>query len=219
MRELSLAPLGPDPSVEEVWRVAYKERARGSVWADEYGSAGADDAPRLPAAVDLQNTFCIAGFELFVAAAARVDDNRRLCEFIYRNLGAITQIVRSTRTRRCRSSTRPGSSTQDGPPRRTRSSRPRTWRPAAGGHPAPEPRVEQLRRALLAATRALGRGREVRADDLAVPRDARRDRPRARLRGRGGVFFHGIARASRSRLPGEGRDDARPSTTRCSARR
>ena len=40
--------------------------------------------------VDVQNTFCIPGFELFVGGAsgtAAVDDNRRLCDFIYRNLG------------------------------------------------------------------------------------------------------------------------------------
>ena len=45
-------------------------------------------------AVDVQNTFCIPGFELFVAGRSgtgAVDDNRRLCEFIYRNLGTITQ--------------------------------------------------------------------------------------------------------------------------------
>jgi nicotinamidase-related amidase len=42
-------------------------------------------------AVDVQNTFCTPGFELFVPGAP--DDNRRLCEFVYRNLGAITEIV------------------------------------------------------------------------------------------------------------------------------
>jgi nicotinamidase-related amidase len=45
--------------------------------------------------VDVQNTFCIPEFELFVggrSGIAAVDDNRRLCEFIYRNLDVITQI-------------------------------------------------------------------------------------------------------------------------------
>jgi nicotinamidase-related amidase len=45
--------------------------------------------------VDVQNTFCIPGFELYVggeSGTGAVDDNRRLCEFIYRNLGRITQI-------------------------------------------------------------------------------------------------------------------------------
>ena len=44
----------------------------------------------------MQNTFCIPGFELFVggrSGTGAVDDNRRLCEFIYRNLGAITRVI------------------------------------------------------------------------------------------------------------------------------
>jgi nicotinamidase-related amidase len=45
--------------------------------------------------VDVQNTFCIPGFELFVggrSGTAAVEDNQRLCEFIYHNLSSITQI-------------------------------------------------------------------------------------------------------------------------------
>jgi nicotinamidase-related amidase len=45
--------------------------------------------------IDLQNTFCIPGFELFVGGRSgmgAIDDNRRLCAFIYRNLHLITQI-------------------------------------------------------------------------------------------------------------------------------
>jgi len=52
-------------------------------------------------AVDLQNTFCIPDFELFVAGRSgrgAVEDNRRLCEFIYRNLPTITQIFPSLDT-------------------------------------------------------------------------------------------------------------------------
>lgn len=41
--------------------------------------------------VDVQNTFCTPGFELVVPGA--VDDNRRLCEFIYRNLSLLTTLV------------------------------------------------------------------------------------------------------------------------------
>ena len=42
-----------------------------------------------------------SGFELFVggrSGTGAVDDNRRLCEFIYRNLGTITQVVPSLDT-------------------------------------------------------------------------------------------------------------------------
>jgi nicotinamidase-related amidase len=104
MRELPL-PAHFDPDrVGEVWRVPYEDRAHGaSAWAAEHslGSA-ADDSFRLCVlAVDIQNTFCIPDFELFVAGRSgtgAVDDNRRLCEFLYRNLGEITQIFPSLDT-------------------------------------------------------------------------------------------------------------------------
>jgi len=94
-----------DPSrVGEVWRVPYEDRAReAAAWADEHGlGRAADDAIRLCVlAVDIQNTFCIPDFELFVAGRSgtgAVDDNRRLCKFLYRNLGEITQIFPSLDT-------------------------------------------------------------------------------------------------------------------------
>jgi nicotinamidase-related amidase len=46
--------------------------------------------------VDVQNTFCIPGFELFVggrSGTGAVDDNQRLAAFIYRNLHCITAIA------------------------------------------------------------------------------------------------------------------------------
>ena len=82
----------------------YEERAREArVWADLHAlrPAAGDSVRVCLLAVDVQNTFCIPGFELFVAGrsgTAAVDDNRRLCEFIYRNLGTITQIVPSLDT-------------------------------------------------------------------------------------------------------------------------
>ena len=90
--------------VGEVWRVPYEERAReASAWADEHNlGRAADDSFRLCVlAVDIQNTFCIPEFELFVAGRSgtgAVDDNRRLCEFLYRNLGEITQVFPSLDT-------------------------------------------------------------------------------------------------------------------------
>ena len=45
--------------------------------------------------MDVQNTFCIPGFELYVGGRSgkgAIDDNQRLCEFIYRNFDVITQI-------------------------------------------------------------------------------------------------------------------------------
>ena len=46
--------------------------------------------------IDVQNTFCIPDFELYVGGRSgrgAVEDNTRLCEFIYRNLGNITHIT------------------------------------------------------------------------------------------------------------------------------
>lgn len=104
MRELPL-PSHFDPSrVGEVWRVPYEDRARDAeAWAQTHGlRPAAEDSFRLCLlAVDVQNTFCIPGFELFVAGRSgtgAVDDNRRLCAFVYRNLGTITQIFPSLDT-------------------------------------------------------------------------------------------------------------------------
>jgi nicotinamidase-related amidase len=104
MQELPLPPHFEPERVGEVWRVPYEERARdGRSWGSEHALRPAvDDSFRLCLlVVDVQNTFCIPGFELFVAGRSgtgAVDDNRRLCEFIYRNLGRITQIVPSLDT-------------------------------------------------------------------------------------------------------------------------
>src|SRR5215211_6432919 len=89
-----------DPDrVADVWRVPYEERAaEAAAWAREHDlRPAADDSFRLALVlVDVQNTFCVPGFELFVggrSGTGAIDDNRRLCEFLYRNLDAITQIL------------------------------------------------------------------------------------------------------------------------------
>lgn len=85
--------------VGEVWRVRYQERvAEAARWAREHSLEPASSDRRRIALllVDVQNTFCIPGFELYVAGRSgtgAVDDNRRLCKFIYRNLGLITRII------------------------------------------------------------------------------------------------------------------------------
>src|ERR671910_2447030 len=106
MHELPLPPHFDPERVGEVWRVPYEDRARdATAWAEEHGIAPASgDALRVCLlAVDVQNTFCIPDFELFVggrSGTGAVDDNRRLCEFVYRNLAAITQVVPSLDTHR-----------------------------------------------------------------------------------------------------------------------
>jgi nicotinamidase-related amidase len=85
--------------VGEVWRVPYEERAAAArSWAHEHGlTPAAGDSLRLALVlVDVQNTFCVPGFELFVrgrSGTGAVDDSRRICEFLYGNLDSITQIV------------------------------------------------------------------------------------------------------------------------------
>jgi nicotinamidase-related amidase len=106
MRELPLPAFYRPERVGEVWQVPYEERAREArAWAEQHSIRPAsEDAFRVCLlAVDVQNTFCIPGFELFVggrSGTGAVDDNRRLCEFVYRNLAAITQVIPSLDTHR-----------------------------------------------------------------------------------------------------------------------
>jgi nicotinamidase-related amidase len=106
MRELPIPPHFEPRRVGEVWRVPYEERANeAESWRREHGlRPAAEDSVRIClVAVDVQNTFCIPDFELFVggrSGTGAVDDNRRLCEFVYRNLGAITRIVPTLDTHR-----------------------------------------------------------------------------------------------------------------------
>jgi nicotinamidase-related amidase len=97
-KELPLPPHFDPQSVDQVWPVPYQERATAAEqWAREHRLAPAtEDTFRLCLMpVDVQNTFCIPGFELYVGGrtgSGAVNDSRRLCEFIYRNLASITQI-------------------------------------------------------------------------------------------------------------------------------
>jgi nicotinamidase-related amidase len=92
--ELPLPPHWDPDAITQVRQVPYQERAaEAAAWASRHRLTPArDDLRRVGLLlVDCQNTFCTPGFELFVPGAP--DDNRRLCEFVYRKLGAITQIV------------------------------------------------------------------------------------------------------------------------------
>ena len=96
--ELAIPPHFAPDKVGEVWRVPYQQRAQeAEQWAKlHHVPLAADDRFRicvLP--VDVQNTFCIPGFELYVggrSGTGAVDDNLRLTRFIYRNLHRITEI-------------------------------------------------------------------------------------------------------------------------------
>ncbi|MFQ5584491.1 MAG: isochorismatase [Calditrichia bacterium] len=95
-------PLPPDYKPEkagEVWRLDYQKiayTARG--WSEKFNisPAARDEFKICLLAVDVQNTFCIPGFELFVGGRSgngAVEDNRRLTNFIYRNLHRITRMI------------------------------------------------------------------------------------------------------------------------------
>ncbi len=98
-RQLPLPPFFDPARVGDVWRVDYEGRAReAEEWATKHGirAASTDESRVCLLLVDCQNTFCIPGYELFVAGrsgSGAVEDNVRLSEFIYRNLGAITTII------------------------------------------------------------------------------------------------------------------------------
>jgi nicotinamidase-related amidase len=85
--------------VGAVWRIPYEERAvQARDWARQYGlqPAAADARKTWLMLIDVQNTFCIPDFELYVGGRSgrgAVEDNVRLCKFIYRNLGNITRIT------------------------------------------------------------------------------------------------------------------------------
>lgn len=90
--------------VGEVWKVDYASRASDAkAYALQH-----DLKPASPTGtgisseiislllIDVQNTFCIPNFELFVggrSGVGAVEDNMRLCEFIYKNIGNITHIT------------------------------------------------------------------------------------------------------------------------------
>ena len=95
-------PLPPhfDPAqVGQVFRVPYAQRAQEARdFAEQHHIEPAwRDARRVGLVlVDVQNTFCLPEFELFVAGRSgrgAVEDSVRTCEFIYRNLGRLTQIA------------------------------------------------------------------------------------------------------------------------------
>ena len=97
-QELPIPPHFNPDKVGDVWKVPYQQRAEEArQWAKQHQIApAANDRIRICLlSVDVQNTFCIPGFELYVggrSGTGSVDDNLRLTRFIYRNLHRITEI-------------------------------------------------------------------------------------------------------------------------------
>ncbi|MCD6400478.1 MAG: hypothetical protein J7L73_00995 [Anaerolineales bacterium] len=99
IKPLPLPPHYDPKKVANVWRVPYQERSnQARSWALKHKIAPAaeDQFKVLLVLIDVQNTFCLPEFELYVggrSGTGAIDDNNRLCQFIYKYLGAITQIV------------------------------------------------------------------------------------------------------------------------------
>jgi nicotinamidase-related amidase len=97
-----MLPLPPsfDPAgVADLRRLPYAELARDAErWARTHTlqPVSEDEFRVCLLAVDVQNTFCLPDFELFVSGRSgtgAVDDCERLCEFVYRNADVITHAV------------------------------------------------------------------------------------------------------------------------------
>ncbi|MEA5593762.1 isochorismatase [Rivularia sp. UHCC 0363] len=97
--QLPIPPHFNPAKVGEIWRVPYQQRStEAEAWAKQHDikPASQDKSRVCLLLIDVQNTFCIPDFELFVGGKSgkgAVEDNVRLCQFIYRNLSEITTIV------------------------------------------------------------------------------------------------------------------------------
>lgn len=85
--------------VGAIWRIPYEERAnQARDWARRHKlqPVSVDSTKTWLMLIDVQNTFCIPDFELYVGGRSgrgAVEDNARLCEFIYRKLGNVTRLT------------------------------------------------------------------------------------------------------------------------------
>lgn len=104
MKQLPIPPFFDPKKVAEVWRVPYQKRSEEALkWSQKHNinPSSQDEYKIILLLIDVQNTFCLPNFELFVTGKSgngAVEDNIRLCEFIYRNLGIITNITVSLDT-------------------------------------------------------------------------------------------------------------------------
>jgi len=122
---LPLPPSWDPETVGQIWRVPYQVRAhQARVWAEELGIPPASQDQRRIALllIDVQNTFCLPDFELFVQGA--VEDNQRLGAFIYQHLDSITQIIATLDTHSA-----------------TQIFHPCFWMNAQGEHPSPATQI------------------------------------------------------------------------------
>ncbi|MEM7726663.1 MAG: isochorismatase [Cyanobacteria bacterium P01_A01_bin.45] len=98
-QKLSIPSHFSPQKIGEVWRVPYQQIAVDArKWSAENNilPASTDEKKVCLLLIDVQNTFCIPNFELFVGGKSgkgALEDNVRICEFIYHNLNHITTII------------------------------------------------------------------------------------------------------------------------------
>jgi nicotinamidase-related amidase len=96
---LPLPPFFDESAVSRVYRVPYQERAaEAREWAQLHGlRPAAEDRERVALLlIDVQNTFCLPEFELFVAGRSgrgALEDAARIAKLLYGRLDRITQVV------------------------------------------------------------------------------------------------------------------------------
>lgn len=99
MTQLPIPQHFQSDTVGEIWRVPYQDLSSAArLWAKQHQLAPTNQTQSNTKLllIDVQNTFCLPDFELFVGGGSgrgAIEDNIRLCEFIYRNLGEIDQII------------------------------------------------------------------------------------------------------------------------------
>lgn len=86
--ELPIPEFFNSEKVQQVWQIPYATRAnQAEAWAQEHNIPPAvNDQTRIGLLlVDVQNTFCLPEFELYVGGRSgkgAIEDNTRLCQFI-----------------------------------------------------------------------------------------------------------------------------------------
>jgi len=216
---LPLPPFFDARRSASVYRVPYQQQAdEARAWAKTHGlRPAAEDQKRVALLlIDVQNTFCLPEFELFVAGRSgrgAVEDVERIAELLYRRLDSVTQVIATLDTHSA-----------------AQIFHPIFWLDADGNHPAPHTviRVEDVERGRYRVNPALAPLVSPRKDfDL-----AEWGRRYARQLAEGGkyplvvwpyhsmlggighamvslveeaVFFHGVARQSPTRLEIKGR--------------
>ncbi|MDD2870402.1 MAG: isochorismatase [Candidatus Gracilibacteria bacterium] len=93
-KQLNIPAIYDESKVDQIRRIAYNDIAqKARQWAKDNAikPAASDKVKVAVLGIDMQNTFCTPGGELFVQGA--VEDSKRFVEFIYRNMNYISKLA------------------------------------------------------------------------------------------------------------------------------